>query len=1045
MNRLNKKFYIISLCVIILLGIIVGILLFTKHNPQSNDNYNYQGKTSKTFTVNDLTKREKDIAGVDLDANLEDKKLYTDEYKKYIEAPDEKKKESDVIPAKYEVPYEVIDEIKDDLNKKEVVIDYNNYELDPETGLPVQFNLKDVIDIKVENQGSYGLCWDFASMKSLETYCALNNLGNFDFSEIHLDYLESNLLYGTREIHDGGNFQMFEKYIGEFGVVDESQAPYREHSKEEYYKFMDMPKTMEVTETIDFPYMYYDYDLSEEENQAKEKEFRKTVKEHILKNGGLYAAINATDGINLYLPPEDEEIWWPNHAITIVGWDDNYSKDSFTNWNNGHTPKNNGAYIALNSWGPNSNDNGYFYISYEDKFVEKYMSGIVSTSLNDAVKVSSIHNSTIRKYITDRFGHLLLDSNGEKYVTKAILRSVTELDLSGTGMTSLNGIDIFENLYYLDVSDNSISDLSPLAGMKKLGHIEVNNNPISNISVLTAENLPNLQYVDLSNTRIGNVYSLKDLLTRENAWYTINLSNNKGISGYEQLINETVVPLEINLSGCGLTTIPNIKERKYLQSILMADNNISSGVENIPEECMAIDLSNNNLSDISGLENHRVNYLKVANNNLTTLPSLTYTYSIVLDISQNPITDYSFLEKIIKVNPTEELEEEYEFFDDYDVYGDYDSDYISLTIDNSNLTDLSGLNVIKQRSVDLSLKNNNITDLSTLSEELRNKLYGIDLSGNKNLSGLSALSNVEVLVLKDCDLTDISDITNLENITTLDLSNNKIKEISGLSNLKGLQSLSLSGNVGIEGTLNIRNLSVLNLDGCDIDNTFNLLNLPDLYLINLKNNPRFTEISNLVSSVSSSFLQLYIDRIDFNDYEKIKNNTEKYIYILGAKIDVNEEMENGQVDFSNIETLKKFLMTHLSDRRLIIENGQMTKKGFIVNVLDQTNPSLTIYINDNYDKENISVYNVLLNQTGAPAPEETTTPEETTSASPSAVTAAPSRAPVVQPSTPVNTTEEPSGETEAPVTTPDVTPTPSEDTTPSENPPATPPATTEEP
>ena len=110
-------------------------------------------------------------------------------------------------------------------------------------------------------------------------------------------------------------------------------------------------------------------------------------------------------------------------------------------------------------------------------------------------------------------------------------------------------------------------------------------------------------------------------------------------------------------------------------------------------------------------------------------------------ISQNPITDYSFLGRIIKVNPTEELDEEYEFFDEYDAYGDYDADYISLTIDNSNLTDLSGLNVIKQRSVDLSLKNNNITDLSTLSEELRNKLYGIDLSGNKNISGLSTLSS----------------------------------------------------------------------------------------------------------------------------------------------------------------------------------------------------------------------------------------------------------------------------------------------------------------
>ena len=134
-------------------------------------------------------------------------------------------------------------------------------------------------------------------------------------------------------------------------------------------------------------------------------------------------------------------------------------------------------------------------------------------------------------------------------------------------------------------------------------------------------------------------------------------------------------------------------------------------------------------------------------------------------------------------------------------------------------------------------------------------------------------------------------------------------------------------------------------------------------------------------------------------------------------------------------------MSHLSDRRLIIENGQMTKKGFIVNVLDQSNPNLIIYINDNYDKENISVYNIKLNQTGAPAPEESTAPEETTSASPSAVTVAPSRAPVVQPTTPANTTEEPSNETEAPSTSPDVTPIPSENPTP----PETPPVTTDEP
>ena len=36
-------------------------------------------------------------------------------------------------------------------------------------GLPKKFNLADIIDIKVEDQGNLGLCWAFAAIKSLET------------------------------------------------------------------------------------------------------------------------------------------------------------------------------------------------------------------------------------------------------------------------------------------------------------------------------------------------------------------------------------------------------------------------------------------------------------------------------------------------------------------------------------------------------------------------------------------------------------------------------------------------------------------------------------------------------------------------------------------------------------------------------------------------------------------------------------------------------------------------------------------------------------
>lgn len=91
-----------------------------------------------------------------------------------------------------------------------------------------------------------------------------------------------------------------------------------------------------------------------------------------------------------------------NHVIAIVGWDDNYSKDNF---NEEHRPPGDGAWIAKNSWGsetdyvinedgrPIGNENwgvvdengkhtGYFYISYYDKSLLDAESIVLSTSLD---------------------------------------------------------------------------------------------------------------------------------------------------------------------------------------------------------------------------------------------------------------------------------------------------------------------------------------------------------------------------------------------------------------------------------------------------------------------------------------------------------------------------------------------------------------------------------------------------------------------------------------------------------------------------------------
>jgi hypothetical protein len=55
-----------------------------------------------------------------------------------------------------------------------------------------------------------------------------------------------------------------------------------------------------------------------------------------------------------------------NHAIDLVGWDDNYDRNNFISPAPG-----NGAFIARNSWGSGWGDGGYFYISYYDTRIGK--------------------------------------------------------------------------------------------------------------------------------------------------------------------------------------------------------------------------------------------------------------------------------------------------------------------------------------------------------------------------------------------------------------------------------------------------------------------------------------------------------------------------------------------------------------------------------------------------------------------------------------------------------------------------------------------------
>ena len=221
-------------------------------------------------------------------------------------------------------------------------------EIEMQAALPSAYDLRTEEKLTaIRNQGSAGSCWAFASYGSLESN--LKPGETLDFSENNLKNTHG-FDYGHSE---GGNAFMSTAYLARWsGPVAEIDDPYNPASG---VSPPGLPPMKHVQEVKFLPDRTGSLDNT-------------IIKQAVITYGAVYTSMFWGDP---YYSATTHSYYYSgsagsNHAVDIVGWDDNYDRGKFTS-----APAANGAFIVRNSWGSGWGENGYFYISYYDAKIGK--------------------------------------------------------------------------------------------------------------------------------------------------------------------------------------------------------------------------------------------------------------------------------------------------------------------------------------------------------------------------------------------------------------------------------------------------------------------------------------------------------------------------------------------------------------------------------------------------------------------------------------------------------------------------------------------------